>query len=143
MSIARALEPQMRPWILGARVFAALSGLALLVAAIGVYAMAAFEARQRTREIGVRIALGARAGDVVALLVKEGSLVVAVGIAVGSIAAIGAGRFVESILFGVSSRDPVSIIGASGVLIAVAAVASFFPSWRATKVDPVSVLRSE
>jgi predicted permease len=142
-SATRALEPEMRPWILGARVFAALSALALLVAMIGVYAMAAFEARQRTREIGVRIALGAQSADVVSLLVRQGSRVVAIGVVLGSIAAIAAGRFVESILFGVSSRDPISILGASTILLAVAAMASFIPSWRATRIDPVVVLREE
>jgi ABC-type antimicrobial peptide transport system permease subunit len=133
----------MRPWILGARVFAALSALALIVAMIGVYAMAAFEARQRTREIGVRIALGAQATDVVSLLVRQGSRVVAIGVLLGGAAAIAAGRFVESVLFGVSSRDPLSILGASAVLLGVAAVASFVPSWRATRIDPVVVLRDE
>ena len=142
-SMTRSLEPQMRPWVLGARIFATLSGLALLVAMIGVYAMASFEARQRTREIGVRIALGAQSSNVISLLVRQETIVVCVGVICGALVALAAGRYVGSVLFGVAPSDPAALVGASAILLVSAAVASFIPSWRATQVDPVVVLRDE
>ena len=142
-SITQSLEPELRPWKLGAQLFAMLSGLALVVAVIGVYGVIAFDVRQRTREIGVRIALGAQQVDVVRLLVRQGASIVTVGIVLGIGAAYYAGRFVAALLYGVTATDPVSIASAAALLLAVAVMASAIPAWRANHIDPAIVLRDE
>lgn len=142
-SLQQSFEPELRPWKLGARLFAMLSGLALLVAIIGIYGVVAFEVRQRTREIGVRIALGAQRFDVVGLLVKQGALVVTIGIVAGVATAYYAARFVASLLYGVSGTDPISIGASAVLLLVVAVIASAIPALRANRIDPVIVLRDE
>jgi hypothetical protein len=141
--VARNLAPQLLPWRLGAQLFTALSALALVVAAIGVYGVVAFDVRQRVRELGIRIALGAHTPDLVRHVVGQGTRVVAAGVIVGLIAAVAAGKLVASMLYGVSARDPGSLVLSAAVLLSVAGVASLVPAWRASRVDPVLVLREE
>jgi ABC-type antimicrobial peptide transport system permease subunit len=141
--MAQSLEPQFRPWKLGAELFVALSLLALVVSAIGVYSVVAYTVSQRTREMGIRIALGARARDVLSLVVGEGSRTVAIGVVLGLVAALAAGRLVAALLYGVTPHDPPVLAGAALVLMAVGAAASLVPSWRAARVDPVIALRAD
>lgn len=108
-----------------------------------MYGVVAFDVRQRTREIGVRIALGAQQLDVVGLLVKQGAAVVAIGIALGVAGAYYAGRFLASLLYGVTTTDPISIGASSALLLLAAIVASAIPAWRANRIDPAVVLRDE
>ena len=143
LTMAQRLNRQYRPWQLGAELFTALGLLALVVSAIGVYSVVAYSVSQRTREMGIRVALGARSADVLALVVGEGTRVVLVGIAVGAMAALAAGRFVGSLLYGVGSHDPLVLSGAAFVLLIFGIAASAAPAWRATKVDPVTALRAD
>ncbi len=137
------LEPQMRPWRLGAQLFAALGILALLVTMVGVYSVTAYAVSQRTHEMGVRIALGATLHDVLRLVVGEGLRVVALGGAVGVVLALTLGRLVASLLYGITPRDPPSILAAVLVLLVIGAAASLVPAWRAGRVDPVRALSAD
>ena len=141
--MAVVLDPQYRPWRLGASLFSAFGLLALLVAAVGVYSTVSNTVGQRRQEFGVRVALGARAEDVVALVVGGGVRVVAFGVAVGALLALAAGRLVASLLYGTTPHDPVALIAVSMILMVVAAVASMVPAWRASRLDPVEALRAE
>jgi len=98
---------------------------------------------QRTREIGVRIALGAQRKDVLSLVVNQGMKLALLGLALGLIAALVVMRFVGSLLYGVTTTDPVAFIGVSALLLLVAVLASWLPARRATKVDPMTALRHE
>jgi predicted permease len=140
---ARSLEDQFRPWKLGATLFAMFSILALAVAAVGVYSVVAFAVSQRSHEMGVRVALGARGSDIIDLVVGESMRTIAVGIVVGLIVALLLGRVVASLLFGVTTRDPSAFLIACAVLCGVGMLASYIPAWRASRVDPVSSLRAD
>ena len=141
--MADILAPQLRPWRLGAALFSAAGLLALLVAAVGIYSAVAYGVSQRTREIGIRLALGARGGDVATLIVAQGVRTVVVGVAIGIASALVLGRFVASLLYGVTPRDPVVIGTVAAVLVVVAIVACLVPAWRAARVDPMETLRAE
>jgi putative ABC transport system permease protein len=119
------------------------AGLALVLAAIGLYGVVSFSARQRTREIGVRVALGASDRDVRRLILGQGMLVAAIGIVLGLGAAAALTRVVSSYLVGVSATDPVTFAGVPLVLLAVSALASYLPARRAMTIDPVRALREE
>jgi putative ABC transport system permease protein len=119
------------------------AGLALALAAIGVYGVMSYAVAQRSREIGVRIALGARRADVMRLVVSEGAWLGLAGIALGLLAALAAVRLVSSLLFGVSPFDPGIFVGVAALLVAVVLAACCVPALRATRVDPLVALRSE
>jgi ABC-type antimicrobial peptide transport system permease subunit len=138
-----SLDPQIRPWRLGATMFGVFGGLALLVAAIGLYSVIAYVVTQRSHELGVRIALGAQVGNIVRLVVRYGVGLALVGIVIGTVLAINAGRWVEPLLFDTSPRDPVTFGVVAAVLLLVALVASLVPAWRASRVDPIEALRAE
>jgi putative ABC transport system permease protein len=137
------LGSQTRSWTLGATMFTVFGALALLVAAVGLYSVIAYNVAQRTHELGVRIALGARSPDVVRLVVSEGLRVSVMGIGIGTIVALAAARYVGPLLFGVSPRDPSVLTGVATVLLVVALLASVLPSWRASHVDPSVALRGD
>lgn len=134
---------QTRSWTLGATMFTVFGVLALLVAAVGLYSVIAYNVVQRTHELGVRVALGARSPDVVRLVVGEGVRVSLAGIVIGSVAAAGAARYVGPLLFGVSPRDPLVFSGVALALVFVALLASLLPAWRASRVDPSVALRGD
>ncbi len=117
--------------------------IALLLAAVGLYGVMAHAVTQRTKEVGIRMALGARQSDVVRMVVRESMIPVAAGIVVGLAAALGLTRFLASMLFGVAPRDPLSIAVAAAALIAVAALAAAIPARRASRVEPTIALRYE
>jgi putative ABC transport system permease protein len=118
-------------------------GLALSLAAVGVYGVMAYTVSQRTRELGIRLALGARAASVRHLVLRRGLGMAAAGIALGLAGALALTRLLASQLFGVSPTDPAIITAAAATLAAVSVVACLVPAVRATKVDPVVALRSE
>jgi ABC-type antimicrobial peptide transport system permease subunit len=117
--------------------------LALLLAAIGIAAVTSQVVVDRTHEIGVRIALGARAGDAVRLLLLKGLRPVAGGLLAGTGGALLLGRGLSAQLYGLSPADPIAFAGAAAVLIAVAAFAAYVPARRASSVDPIIALRAE
>ena len=120
-----------------------MGGLALLLAAIGLYGVVANSVAQRTREIGIRMALGANSRDVMKLVVGQGVILTLIGVAVGLGAAVGLTRLMSSLLFGVSATDSVTFIAISALLTGVASLASYIPARRAMKVDPMIALRYE
>jgi predicted permease len=137
------LAAELRPWRLGALLFGSMALLALLVASIGVYSAVAFSIRQRTRELGIRIALGARAPMLMRMVLAEGVGVVTVGIVVGGLGALAAGRLVAALLYGVTPADLQSLIAAAAMLLVVGVLATLGPALRSTKANPVLVLRSD
>jgi predicted permease len=141
--MSAAIEPQLRPWRLGAQLFTGFGLLALLVTIVGVYGVMGYAVSQRTHEMGVRMALGARMSDILGLVVGGAIRVVAVGVAVGIALSLALGRIVESLLYDVAPYDPVAMAWAAGVLLATGVMASFVPAWRAGRVDPAETLRPD
>jgi predicted permease len=137
------IAPQIRPWKIGAIMFAVFGALALVLAAVGLYSVIAYNVTQRTHEMGVRVALGAQARDVVQLIVREGLKIVIPGVALGAAIALLAGRWVKPLLFEVSPKDPPVLVGVVLTLIAVAIAASWIPATRAARVDPNQALRAD
>ena len=120
---------------------APMAGLALLLAALGIYGVTAFVVSRRTQEVSVRMALGASSADVLRLLVGDGLRPVLIGLGVGLAVAIGAGRVFASLFAGISPHDPIAIGVAATTLLAAALLAVVIPARRAAKVDPASILR--
>jgi putative ABC transport system permease protein len=119
------------------------AGAALLLAAVGIYGVIAYGVMQRTREIGIRMALGARRVDVLGMVVRQALALTVIGIAAGSAGALLLTRLMEGLLFQVRPADPLTFAAVSGLLTAVAALASYIPGRRATRVDPIVALRAE
>lgn len=122
---------------------AVFAGLAVLLAAIGVYGVVSYSVSRRTREIGIRVALGARSGDVSRLVLREGLLLAGAGVAMGLAGAYASTRVLRSLLFEVTPTDPLTLGSVAGLLLAVAVLAALLPARRAAKVDPLVALRYE
>ena len=117
--------------------------LALVQAAIGIYGVTSYDAAQRMREIGLRMALGARQHEVLRLILSDSLRVVFLGIALGGVGAVAAGKLLREMLFGVAESDPLTFIVTAGVMVWVAVIAALFPAWRALNTDPNLALRAE
>jgi putative ABC transport system permease protein len=125
------------------KMFTAFAAIALALAAVGVYGVIAYSVAQRTREIGVRVALGAQRGNVLHMVLGDGAVLAAFGVAIGLVGALFVTRFMRSMLYGVSPFDPISFVAVATILSAIAFVASYVPARRAAKVDPIVALREE
>jgi putative ABC transport system permease protein len=128
---------------MGAGFAASLGILGLILAVVGVYGVVSYGASQRQHEIGIRMALGARPTGVLALIIRQAAILVGAGIGVGVLAALGINRLLLSLLVGVTSSDPLTLVSVCGLMLAVAMLACYIPARRATKVDPLVALRHE
>ena len=139
------MEKSPNLWIvkLGAMLFGAFGCIALLLAVVGVYGVKAYAVACRTREIGIRMALGAHRKDVFALIMRQGAMQTALAVSVGLLLSLAAGRVLSQILYGVSPTDPFALITSSLMLAAAALLACFLPARRATYVNPITALRTE
>jgi ABC-type antimicrobial peptide transport system permease subunit len=136
-------DPTIRSWRLGATMFTAFGALALVLAAIGLYSVIAYNVVQRTHEMGVRVAFGAQVSDVVRLILNEGLRLTVLGVVIGGAIALYGGRWIAPLLFNVKATDPLVFVFVVAVLLGVAAIASLIPAFRAARVDPNVALRSE
>ena len=134
---------QLRVWRRGSLLLSLFGGLALLLAAIGLYGVLSYMVSRRTQELGIRLALGAARGDLLGLVVRQGLRVTLVGVAIGMVGALLAGKAIAASLYGVSPHDPLVLGTATLVLLSVGVLASYLPARRATKVDPMVALRYE
>ena len=122
---------------------AVFAGIALVLSAVGLYSVVAYAVSQRTSEIGIRVALGARRGQVVGLVMRGGLRLVALGLGAGLAAAAGAARLIQTLLYEVQPLDPAIYAGVAVLFLAVAALACLIPSLRAARLDPLRALRAE
>ena len=141
--LSEIIGGETRSWQLGATMFVAFGLLALVLAAIGLYSVIAYNVAQRTHELGVRRALGAQAAHVMRLVVVDGLRVAGIGVALGAVAAFWAGKWVKPLLFNVSPRDPAVFVFVATTLILVALAASWIPALRASRVDANVALRTD
>jgi putative ABC transport system permease protein len=138
-SVADSISPQR----LNAILLAIFASLALVLATIGIYGVMAYSVTQQTREIGIRIALGAQSSDVIKLVVGRGMSLVLTGVVIGLAGALALTRVMTSLLYGVSATDAITFAGVSVLLITIALLATYVPALRATRVDPMIALRCE
>jgi ABC-type antimicrobial peptide transport system permease subunit len=143
MPLDGLIDPQRRAWKFGATMFVAFGGLALVLAAIGLYSLIAYDVAQRTQELGVRLALGASVSDVMKLVMSSGLRLVVVGVVLGGGLALWGSKWMEGLMFRQSPRDPLVFGIVALVLLAVALLASSGPALRASRVDPNIALRGE
>ncbi|MGH9943132.1 MAG: FtsX-like permease family protein, partial [Pyrinomonadaceae bacterium] len=147
VSNVQTLDEYMSGALLLPRIGAALLGvfglLALLLAAVGLFGVVSYSVARRTREIGIRIALGAQTGDVLKLVLRESMQLTLSGVVLGVLAAFAVTRVLTSFLYGVSPTDPLTFTGIAALLFIVALLACYIPARRATKVDPMVALRYE
>jgi len=142
-SLEEVLAPRYHAWRLGAALFGLFATLALVLAALGIYSVLAYAVRGRTQELGIRLALGAAPGSLLSLVVRDGLRLALVGVSVGVAGALAAGRALGSLIYGISSWDPATMLLASATVVLVAIAGSLLPARRAARVDPMVSLRSE
>jgi ABC-type antimicrobial peptide transport system permease subunit len=126
-----------------AAVMGVFAAIAVLLSAVGVYGVLAYAVGQRTREFGVRTALGARSRDVLALVLRQGLQLTAIGIVIGVAGAVSLARYIDGMLYGVTPVDPLTYVAVVVLFVAIASLASYLPARRATRIDPMTALRYE
>jgi ABC-type antimicrobial peptide transport system permease subunit len=137
------LDGDFKPWKLGSTMFSIFGAVGLALAIVGLYGTLSYDVAQRSRELSVRIALGAESRQIVRLVMRGGVSLVVVGVVLGWLAAIAGGRWVSELLYEVSPRDVAIYGGVGAVLLAVGAIATALPAWRATKVDVREAMMAE
>lgn len=137
--ISASLSPQRFNVLL----LGAFAGLALVLAAVGIYSVLAYSVRRRVREIGIRMALGATPSDVLQMVVADGMKPILLGVALGLATAFALSRVVTSLIYGVRATDPLTFAGVALLLVAVGLLATILPAYRSTRVEPVKTLREE
>jgi predicted permease len=142
-TMAEVLDSTLTPQRFSALVLGLFAGAALLLASVGMYAVLSYIVRGRSREIGIRTALGAPTADVLRLVIVEGMSPALVGIAVGAIAALVSAKVLRTLVFGISASDPLTLAAVAATLVVVALMASLVPAYRALRLDPVKVLRAD
>lgn len=140
-TMREVLKQSLWPARMAAILLGVLGALALVLASVGVYGLMAYAVAQRTREIGVRMALGANRGQVLQMVVRQAMVPVAIGVLTGVAGALAISRVVAGLLFGVSPTDPATFGSVGAILLLVALVASLVPAWRASRLDPLVALR--
>jgi putative ABC transport system permease protein len=141
--LAELLDVSRRSWNLGAILFSSFGLLALIVAAVGLYGVVAYDVAQRRHEIGVRIALGASSRNVLAIVARQGLAFVAAAVGLGVLVALGASRWIQPLLYGESAKDPLTYAVVAAIMLLVAIAASVVPAARAARVDPNIALRAD
>lgn len=142
-TMAQVRDEKLTSQRLSAVLLAAFAAMALLLAAVGIYSLLTHVVRGRSREIGIRTALGARTGDILRLVIAEGMSPVLVGLVAGTVAAFASARVLKTLVFGVSASDPLTLAAVGATLAMTALVASLVPAYRALRLDPVDVLRAD
>ena len=137
--IAQSVSPQRFNMLL----LASFAGLALILAAVGIYSVLSYAVRRRVREIGIRMALGASNNDVIRMVLTDGLKPILLGVALGLAAALALSRVVASLIFGVRATDPLTFAAVALLLLVVGIFATIIPAYRATRIEPVRVLREE
>jgi putative ABC transport system permease protein len=144
-TFAQHLDSNLDLWLVraGAALFSIFGGLALGLAVVGLYGVKAYSVARRTREIGIRMALGAQTGAVLRMIMREGSIMLVSGVAIGLLLAVATAKIVSGILYGVGALDPIAFVVAPAVLSVAAVIAMWLPARRATRVNPVQALHAE
>jgi predicted permease len=143
MPMESIFDEQTRSWNLGAQIFTLFGVMALTLAGVGIYGALAFSVRQRTAEIGVRMAMGAKPADILGLVFRHGFVLAAIGLAIGIAASMALCRILQNLLFGIQAMDSVSFLAASTIVLMVAGLACAVPALRAMRIDPAMALRRE
>jgi ABC-type antimicrobial peptide transport system permease subunit len=144
-TFAQHLDSNLDLWLVraGAALFSVFGGLALGLAVVGLYGVKAYSVARRTREIGIRMALGAQAGAVLRMIMREGSIMLVSGVVIGLLLSMATAKALSGILYEVGALDPVAFTAAPLVLAAAALIATWLPARRATRVNPIQALRTE
>ena len=141
--MVQVVDEKLAPQRFSALLLGAFAAVAVLLAAVGIYSVLSYIVRGRSREIGIRTALGARTSDVLRLVIAEGLPPALVGVAAGTIAALALARVMRTLVFGVSASDPLTLAAVAATLVVIALIASLVPAYRALRLDPMKVLRAE
>jgi len=131
------------PRVAQLRVLGAFAVVALLLAAIGIHGLLSFTVSSRSREIGVRIALGAKSRDIMSMVIARSAMLAAIGVVIGAAVAYAAGRSMQSVLFGINPADAAAFASAIALALLMTIAGSLLPAWRAIKVDPITATRTE
>ena len=144
-TFSQHLDANVSLWLVraGAALFSVFGGLALGLAVVGVYGVKAYAVARRTREIGIRMALGAEGGTILWMILREGAFMLVSGLTIGLLLAFGTGKIVSGLLYQVGALDPVAFTVAPAILAAAALLACYLPARRATKISPMTALRTE
>jgi len=143
MSMNDLISESVSPQRFNMLLLGSFAGLALVLAAVGIYSVLSYTVRRRLREIGIRIALGATHNDVVRMVVADGMKPILLGVVIGLAAAFALSRVVSSLIFGVRATDPLTFAAVALLLLAVGILATVFPAYRAARVEPIRILREE